>query len=193
MGRVPDSEERRMSISREVLAKFVTPGCEFIETGTRWGTTAIRAIDLGARTYFGVEVDWRYAYPARDMLCEVFARMIERDELMVNMTCAESRYFLPHLSTTYDLSTAVVFLDAHTDMQCPVLAELAAIKGWSPEPAAILVDDVRLFRSNHWGITLEQVIEAIDKIGKYEYSFETGAEPEDILVAKRTPFVGWPS
>lgn len=173
---------RAMSISREMLAKFVTPGCLFIETGTRWGDTTINAMRLGAGSAFTFEIDRIFAALAEQHIDDAL-RGQASDVQVFNQASAEGLAFM------FDLDPAeesIVFLDAHSDRHSPVLTELEVIRSlWKTKPAIILVDDVRLFRSNHWGISLEQVIEAIDKIGKYEYSFETGAEPEDILVARR--------
>src|SRR3990167_6467702 len=174
-----------MSISRDVLQKYVKPGTTFVETGTRWGTTALRAIDCGARIYVGCESDWRFAFSAKEMLCEVFARLLERREIKITVVHCESKNLLSYATQFFKDRTSdekmMVFLDAHTDSHSPILDELAAIKGWNPEPDLLLVDDVRLFRSGQWGITLEQVIDSIDRIGRYEYGCENGYRSEDIL------------
>lgn len=169
-----------MSIPRKTLAKYITEGCCFVETGTRWGDTTISAILLGAGCVFTCEIDRIFAAIAEQHIEDVL-RSVALDVDVSNDSSPEFLSF--NLDPT---ETAVVYLDAHTDSHSPILEELAAIKhSWAKKPETLLIDDVRLFKSKQWGISLEDVIAGVNALGDYEITYDLGIEPEDILVARK--------
>ena len=163
-----------MSISREVLSKYITKGCTFIETGTRWGTTCVRAFDLGANPIYTCERD-----PLMSNIAQLHLRDI--DALAFTVTEEESPNFLEGMY--FYGGGSVVYLDAHTEFHSPILQELKEIAKWENTPSVILIDDLRCME--WWGVKYEQIIEAIEKIGKYKIGREDGVVEGDILVATR--------
>lgn len=168
-----------MSISREVLRKYITPNTEFIETGARWADTVIKAIELGA-------------VHARSCELEVIQHAIAWSHL--SDALPRGNWFLHQGSSKYFLKDYarfggpidvkyVVFLDAHTERHSPLLDELEEIRKWNEKNLTILIDDIRIVKIGAWGFTLDDVFKALDKIGPHEISYEPGVEPNDILVA----------
>jgi len=164
-----------MSISREVLSKYITPGCVFIETGTRWGDTAIKAAELGAGTVHTCEIDPMMAGIAKSHIADavpgkkVFVYDIPSTKLLCNS--------YPGFE-----STTVIYLDAHTDASSEVLMELHWIFTWQVKPAVILIDDMRCMQG--WGIDVDTLCVKLCEMG-YTLKRENGVAPEDILVAQR--------
>lgn len=166
-----------MSISREVLAAYVKPGCTLIETGTRWGDTCIRAIELGASLVYTVEVE---AYQANIAELHIGDALRENSK-KVTVYNEKSVAFLGRAFLVGE--PLILFLDAHTGVDSPVLEELAVVATWAVKPDYILVDDLRCMSG--WGISEKQLRDAISLCGSYMFSYERGVEPNDILVAER--------
>ena len=165
-----------MSISREVLAKYIKPGDVFVETGTKWGDTTIKAIELLARSVWTCEVDPLQYGMATAHLRDALARCGRP----VHTWHLDSETFLKGIA----LSGDVVFLDAHSDFGSPVIYELSAIRDtWAVKPRVILIDDLRLMES-HWKIPLTAVRESLTGMG-YAIDFEDGVEKADIMVGYR--------
>lgn len=162
-----------MSISREVLAKYVKPGMIFVECGSRWGDTLIRAIECGAVSAFGCENDALYASLASAHLREACPRG------NASVMCEPSTLYLRHDGYAVP---SVVFLDAHTETHSPVLHELDSIARWNLSPRVILIDDMRCMEG--WGLSKEIIISHLKAIADYKISFEDGVVPEDIMVAQ---------
>src|SRR3990167_7053423 len=137
-----------MSISREVLAKYITPGCTFIETGTRWGDTCLCAAELGAAHVLSVEAD---------PLIQAIAVRHLQDVMAKYPSCAwrvhlgDSAEWLMMFKQFHE-TPLVVFLDAHTESESFLLYELESIRHWPDHlrPSRILMDDRRLWVG--WGI-----------------------------------------
>lgn len=163
-----------MTIPRLVLAKYITPGCTFVETGARWGDSCIRAIELGAAAAWTCEADELFATFARMHL-----RDVVRDERRFKVVHSHSIPWLISLLLPIDF---IVFLDAHTDRGSPVLGELDAIATWANKPRTILIDDMRCMAG--WQIDVEAIRYRLTDMG-YQLSFEDGAAPGDILVGTR--------
>lgn len=166
-----------MSIPRETLARYITPGCTFVETGTRWGDRLIAAYELGAGTVQSCETDALMYGIAEAHVADAVPHAL------FDIWNESSVEFLWRFDGGHE-SEVAVFLDAHTDVYSPVLEELKTIGQWANKPCVILIDDVRLFRSKQWGISLEEVVAGVKAIGDYDISFDTGIQPEDILVAR---------
>ena len=166
-----------MSISREVLAKYIKPEDVFIETGTKWGGTVIKAIELGAELAFSCELDEKQY----DMASKHLADALPGSEWALFNESSTS--FLHRFATEVMLGGCVVYLDAHTEDKSPVIQELAVINKWRTKPRVILIDDLRLMES-HWKIPLTAVRESLTGMG-YAIDFEDGVEKADIMVGYR--------
>lgn len=163
-----------MTIPRGVLAKYIIPGCTFVETGSRWADSCIRAIELGAAAAWTCEADELFATLARMHLKDVI-----RNEERFTVSHYHSILWLTNLRPTME---TVVFLDAHTDRGSPVLGELAAISNWPNKPSVILIDDMRCMSG--WQIDPDVIKSQLEEMG-YQLSFEDGVVPGDILVGTR--------
>lgn len=167
-----------MSISREVLAKYVKPGYTFIETGTRWGDTCIRAIEAGAHEAWTCDADKLIAGIAQ----------LHCDDLCGEVIHVKKMPSVPFLRNSglelwADHSNTVVFLDAHTDSYSPVLEELYVILNeWKSKPRTILIDD--LCYMDGWGITLSALGDTLAKHG-YTITLEVGRVAADIMAGTR--------
>jgi len=166
-----------MSISREVLGKYIKRGCLFVETGSRWADTCIKAVELGAHFAESCEVD-----PIMAAIAQLHANDATRGNYVrvnhVKSVAMLSNYGLEVI----DHSDTVVFLDAHTDTYSPVLEELAAIKTWKSKPRYILIDDLRYMRT--WCVDNEFIADMLREMG-YSISYEDGVVPVDIMVGMR--------
>lgn len=165
------SEAAKVSISREVLAKYITPGCVFVESGCRWGDACIRAAELGAGAIYTCEIDSQMAAIARHHLADAIKKAhFEVDNV-------ESVEFLRENIA----SRAIVFLDAHTETYSPILDELKVIAEWKFKPSVILIDDLRCMDA--WHVSSKDLLKAVRAVGECEITHEDGVEPNDILVA----------
>ena len=168
-----------MTLPRSTLAKYITPGCAFIETGARWGDSVIRAYELGAGECWTCEIDPIMCVIARQHISDA------RRTVCTNISECDSVSFLYSLAISSALKSIVLFLDAHTDTGTRIIDELLAIRTWPCKPNNILIDDVRLFRSKYWGVGIERVIEGVNAIASYDISYDDGAEAGDVLIARR--------
>lgn len=167
-----------MSISREVLAKYVKPGCRFVETGTRWGDTAIRARELGAALVQSCEIDPMMAGIARARVNDV----LRDDAANVLISPNASEAWLSWMQHQ-KFDPTIVYLDAHAETRSPVLEELSVISKWAFPPEAILIDDMRCMEG--WGVKKDDILAKLSAMGFTHISYEPGIVPEDILVANR--------
>ena len=173
-------EAAAVSISRQVLAKYITPGCTFIETGTRWGDTCLCAAELGAAHVLSVE---------SDPLMQAIAMRHLRDGMAKHPSCiwsvslGDSAEWLM-LFRQVHASPIVMFLDAHTESVSYLLDELVSIQNWPAQlcPARILIDDRRLWSG--WRIEESVVKQLCVNMGATDWVLEDGAmHPNDIAVA----------
>ena len=174
-------EAAAVSISRQVLAKYITPGCTFIETGTRWGDTCIRAAELGATTIYTVEADPLMRAVAQVHLFDALPRF--GTNAIISGIGACSPEWLGFQDNDWEWDTRrVVFLDAHTENTSPLLEEVRILLAWKKPPSVILMDDRRLWSG--WGIEESAVKQLCVDMGATEWKLEDGAmHPNDIAVA----------
>lgn len=164
-----------MSISTESLASYVGPDTCFVETGTEYGGSTASALSFGA-VIWTCEIDpikVRVAHEKMDGLPDAAENL--------NIVCMDSPSFLRE-AMPRALKTGrriVCWLDAHSPLKCPILLELAEIKASGVKPDVILIDDLRYFRSGHWGISYSQVRAAVEAIGPYALS-EIHGSPLDV-------------
>ena len=164
-----------MSISREVLAKYIKPGCVFVETGSRWGDTCIRAIELGAKLCWTCESDSLMAGIAQ-------AHVNDATKGAVFVLNVDSKCFLMDGFHVWGRrGDIIVYLDAHTETSSPVMEELLAIDHWGSKPAVILIDDMRCM--NDWKVSEHVLCGRLEGMG-YRLSREDGVVKGDILVAR---------
>lgn len=164
-----------MSISREVLAKYIVKNCLFVESGTRWGDTSVKAIELGAGEVWTYESDQLFA-----TLAEMHIADVLRDKAkQVKVNHGDSAKWFSYWNGYSPNRAIVVFLDAHTATHSPVLQELEAMKAWEMRPVTILVDDMSLMESA-WKIGKGSIMAALGKLGYVSFSMDG-----DILVAKK--------
>lgn len=169
-----------MSISRQTLAKYLKSGDVFVETGTRWGLTVLKALEIGVKVVHTIEVDPAMADTARRIIVDAYPQ----DAWKVHLYTGDSTCVLKSLICELN-EPAIFFLDAH-DASSPLPGELSVIvyhKAHAQD--TILIDDVRIIKSGQWGFTLEKVLELLKQINpNYKISYEDGVVPEDILVAR---------
>lgn len=156
-----------MSLPRKVLEKYINPSGVFVETGSRWGLTLVRAIECGAIGAYGCEREILYAGIANAILSDV-----SPDN--TNVENCDSSTFL-----SCSFSACAVFLDAHTETESPVLEELDLIAKWPNKPDAILIDDLRCMKG--WGVLVDRLQGKLLDMG-YRVGYEDGVEPRDIMV-----------
>jgi len=170
-----------MTISREVLGKYLKPGMSFIETGTRWGDGCVRAADLGAAEIYTCESDF---------LMKGLADAHMRDTILrakYSVYCLDSPKFLREVSSRKASGNCVVALDAHDSNQSPLLEELEAIQEWQNEhgvawkPKVILIDD--MCSMEYWHIDFEDIHNRLQAIGDHDGIWEDGRRERDIYAA----------
>lgn len=165
-----------MSISREVLGKYIKRGDLFVETGARWADTSIRAVELGAHFAETCEIDPLMAsiaqLHANDATKGNYVRVSAIPSVKMLLECG--------LDTLHrNEAETVVYLDAHTESSSPVLEELRAIKSWRSKPRVILIDDIKLMAG--WGVDYAGLYKMLMDMG-YRVHYEDGVRPEDIMV-----------
>lgn len=159
-----------MSLPRGVLEKYITPDCIFIECGSRWGDTLLRARELGAFHAVGCEADNLYAHLGEAHVKEKFS--------LCSVLHMKSTFFL-QATWDNDRKDKIVFLDAHTESSSPVMEELELLDKWEQKPKVILIDDLRCMQG--WGVLVDRLQGKLLDMG-YRVGYEDGVEPRDIMV-----------
>jgi len=173
-----------MTISKEVLSKFVEKGNIFIETGTWQGFTTALAFKIGFKKIFTIELSNKYYQDA-----------LKKFSKIKNIVCinGDSIDILPMLLK--NINEKVVFwLDGHYSgegtakgvFEVPLFQELDAISKHQIKNHTILIDVVRLMNSSDWkNISIEDIKNKILQINpEYQFYFEDGHVKNDILVAQ---------
>lgn len=160
----------------------------FLETGYYMGSGVHRAIQAGFEKIFSIEIssihvkNGKKHYEDNILLGQV--EIINDDSRNLYETIKQ-----------YPNKRFLFFLDAHADqsiehersVNCPVLEELEAIKKHPIKDHVILVDDMRLFRSQSaWArdILVDKIVEELHKINpNYKISFLKGVSENDVLCA----------
>lgn len=169
-----------ITLTEEVLYFYGTN--YFVETGTYRGGAVELAIEAGFSDIRSVEID-----------LELFEHCRERfaNDTRVTLYWGDSLDRLPEMIC--DIDEPITFwLDAHNGnsstsgkMYAPILKELELISHHPVKDHVIIIDDVRLMGSTEWGVTKEDVIEAIHKINpRYVINYEDSrAAEKDIMIA----------
>jgi hypothetical protein len=176
-----------MTISKEVLLKFVKKANVFIETGTWCGDTTSLAIDFGFKRIFTIELSEKH-----------YQNALVRFSKNKNVVClsGDSSDVLPILLEKIN-EPIVFWLDGHWSggdtakgiLEVPLLKELDAISKSPIKSHTILIDDVRLIGNqleDGWkNITIQKIKNKLLNINKeYQFYFENGYEKNDIMVAE---------
>jgi hypothetical protein len=167
--------------SKHIFEKY--PNKHFIETGSYEGEGIQFAIDSNFKNIYSIELSNFYY----KQCCNRFAPYH-----FVNIFLGDSTEVLPIILKEID-APATFWLDGHysgpptVKGQCntPLLAELEHISQHPIKTHTILIDDARLFGTSQFDfISVETIIEKIRLINpNYEFFFEDGYVPKDILVA----------
>ncbi len=155
----------------------------FIETGTWDGHGVQMAIDAGFKRIYSIELK-ESCYHA---CCSRFASVP-----FIKLLLGDSGDILPLVLEEID-APATFWLDGHYcgegsgkgKTNTPLLQELEHISKHPIKTHTILIDDIRMLGSNDLDfITLDTVKEKLLQINPdYEFVFENGHEPNDVLVA----------
>lgn len=157
----------------------------YVETGSYTGNTIQKALDAGFKNVISFEITQKYY----DICKERF-----KNNKNVKLILGDSYQLM--FDSIKKINTPITFfLDAHlcdndTDYstvagKCPLLYELDQIKKHSLKNHTILIDDVRLCRPEHFGITLDDIKNKILSINsKYVFTFEDYYYEKDVLVAR---------
>lgn len=168
--------------SYEVFQRHLNP--VFIETGCFFGAGIENAISAGFPEIHSIELSNHFY-----TLC----KQKFKDNRNVHLHLGDSSIVLKEvLSKISDRTT--FWLDGHFsacdtakgETNTPILAELTIISNHPIKNHTILIDDVRLFGTPEFdSIKLDQIIDKIRLINPdYQFSFEDGHVPNDVLVAE---------
>jgi len=159
----------------------LSPNKILIESGSYQGDGIQDALDCGYKRIVSFEVFTDLVEHCRKRFKNNYAVTIVEDT-------ASNMY--DHIKSIDEPMT--FWLDGHwtgqstpKDICCPVLKELDAISRHPIKTHTILVDDVRLFGTEHFGhIQLSDVMAKIKQINpKYSIEFKDGHCKDDVLVA----------
>ena len=170
------------TLPKEVLLKYLNP--YFLETGTANADCVKLALEVGFEKVISIEID--------EILQE---ENIQNYQDLINggkveLVTGDSLWEITNIIPKLDKPTTF-WLDAHVDFgpmgtkRCPLYEELSAISNSEIKNHTILIDDMRIL-GEHWGkdISIEGLKERLLKINpKYNFIFEDGFAPKDILVA----------
>lgn len=175
----------KTTLPAELLKRNTNP--YFLETGTANGACVALALSCGFEKVLSVEIE-----PDRQKEnAQQFSKEVSENK--VKLYTGDSLILFPEMVKELDKSTTF-WLDAHVDegisgaKKCPIYEELDAIAQSSIKNHIIMIDDISYFGTkNHWGdgISIETIKEKLLEINKdYNFYFEDGHVPNDILVAK---------
>lgn len=164
-----------MPIANEVLKKYITPAKTLIETGTDVGNTIRKAMAVGYKSIYSVELHKTQA-----------AKQIEafKNHDWVTVRQGDSPEVLKEIMPLLD-KPVTFWLDAHPDHDSPVLQELYWMNRCGRcKEHTILIDDRRLMQGHWKSVKEEQVVKALKAINNnYAVSYEPGCCENDIIVA----------
>jgi hypothetical protein len=163
-----------MALSPDILRRFPNP--TFIETGAYKGDGIEAALEAGFKQIESIEISPTIAKP--------LIQRFQNDPVTVHI--GDSSELLAEVLKRYT-KPCTIWLDAHgkweedAELIFPLRSELEAIT--SPHHT-ILIDDLRLMRSE-LPITVPEVVTLVKRINPdYVFSFADGHVPNDILVCQ---------
>jgi hypothetical protein len=173
------SHDQKQISTRRHFHKY--PNKILVESGSYLGDGIQDALDCGFERVISFEVIKSLVQKCRERF---------KDNPKVQIVEDTSSNMLQYIG---DIKEPITFwLDGHwtgesspKDICCPVLKELDAIAKHPIKTHTILIDDVRLFSTSHFGnIPLSDVIGKIQAINsKYQLTFLDGHCKRDVLVA----------
>ncbi len=160
----------------------------FLETGYYMGSGTSRAIQAGFEKILSIEISSIHVENGLK---------IHKNEILLGQVeiIKEDSRNLSSIISKYPTKRFLFFLDAHADqsllheksVDCPIIDELEAIRNHPIKDHVILVDDMRLFRSQSaWanGILVDNIIKEIYKINPhYKITYLKGVTDNDVLCA----------
>lgn len=171
-----------MPISKEVLKKYKSK--VFFETGSAYGDGIQTALDCKFKYIYSCE-------PNNDLYKYCMIKF--EDNPQVILSNMDSVTFLhEYLNMNSDTPDTTYWLDAHTNGRkdkvynkpSPILDELNIIYNMHEDDNfIILIDDIRLFRRNKWGVKLDDIYKFISD-NNLKFNFEDGYKKDDIMVIR---------
>jgi hypothetical protein len=178
-----------LTLTKTVLDKYKTNHDIFIETGTYRGGSVDLAIECNFKKIYTIDISTQHK-----LYCEnKFESYIKSKQ--IELLFGDTIEVLPDIVNK--LTEPVLFwLDSHFDghsnvrgkFDCPVLQELDIIKMSNIKTHTIMIDDIRLFKSqSEWAVNIfvEDLQKKLHEINpNYTFVYEDGFTKHDILVAK---------
>jgi len=177
------------TLTRDVLSKHKKDYNTFIETGTYAAGAVDLAFNCGFEKVYTIDISTKH----KNEFHQKYQKQIAENKL--KFLYGESFLELEKLFK-YINYPCVIWHDAHYDMhsdvcgkyECPILEELEVIKNSGIKNHILIIDDIRIFKSQtYWAkdISFEKILHSLNKINSnYEIFYEDGYEPNDILIAK---------
>lgn len=150
----------------------------FIETGSHVGEGIQRAVDIGYRDIYSIEISPNYHSRCK-------SRFMAHSN--VHLILGDSLVKMPEiLEKVHDQAT--FWLDAHMSMvarNCPTLEEIKIIGKHKIKNHIFIIDDLRDFGTkNHEFITIEDLMYAILDINEnYTFFIESSCVQDNVLIA----------
>lgn len=177
------------TLTKNILQKYKNNYNTFIETGTYIAEAVKLALSVGFEKIYTIDLTDKY----KNELHDIYKKDIYSGK--VKFLYGESYLELEKLFKDIKYPS-IIWHDAHHDMhsdicgkyECPILEELKVIKKSGIKNHILMIDDIRIFRSQtHWAkdISFEKILYLLNEINSdYEIFYEDGYEPNDILIAK---------
>lgn len=166
--------------------KYLTDN--FVETGTYHGNGCINAIKSGFKNIYSIEI----LEEVNKIGTENINKYINENNIDVNieLLVGDSIDVLPELLDKIN-SRCTFWLDGHNVgagvKGCPLYEELDTILNHKIKNHIILIDDLRIIKSDAWhtpNIDIETIVNKILKINpNYKITYDRGLIEDDVLVA----------
>ena len=165
------------------LSKYLNP--IYIETGTLYGNSAIKAVEAGFEKIYTIEIHTKYFKISKNNLTPYI------EEGKVVLILGDSKEVLPIILEKIN-KKITIFLDAHwhrqrKGMDCaPLYKELEILKLYPEFLDTIMIDDKRMLGRKSWGKTIEydKVIQILKEINSsFNITYEKGIVEDDIIAA----------
>lgn len=160
------------SLTKEILSLHTNKW--FVETGTNYGAGVELAISCGFKNIITIEIDPELSRAVKKRLKKkaIFLVGDSRDRINDALKLIDA--------------PATFWLDGHSFGDVPLINELEAIAKHPIKTHTLIIDDVRMFDTGHWGnIGTDTVLSKIKEINPdYEIKYYDSINaPNDILIA----------
>lgn len=148
----------------------------FVETGSYLGEGINAALEVGFEKIYSIENE--------DSHFRVCLEKFRNNE-KVNLIKGDSKEELSKILKQIQ-EPATIWLDAHTDLDTPIMDELKALQQCPLKNHIILIDDIRNLKNLYKNIDFNNILSEIKKINpRYNISFIDSTHcAGDILVAQ---------